>query len=74
VSLQGTVPWPDDLAGAYRRAGWWRGQALGTEIAAVAGTRPEAIALVDGPARISYRSLLARADALATRLTGDLGL
>jgi 2,3-dihydroxybenzoate-AMP ligase len=74
VSLPGTVPWPDDLAGAYRRAGWWRGQALGTEIAAVAGTRPEAIALVDGPARISYRSLLARADALATRLTGDLGL
>ena len=74
MSLAGTVPWPDDLAAAYRRAGWWRGRALGTEIAAVAGARPEAIALVDGPVRISYRSLLARADALAGRLTGDLGL
>ncbi len=74
MSLEGTVPWPDDLAEAYRRAGWWRGQALGTEIAAVAGLRPEAIALVDGPTRISYGSLLARADALATRLTDDLGL
>ena len=74
MSLEGTVPWPDDLAEAYRRAGWWRGQALGTEIAAVAGTRPAAIALADGPTRISYGSLLARADALATRLTDDLGL
>jgi non-ribosomal peptide synthetase component E (peptide arylation enzyme) len=74
VSLAGTVPWPEDLAAAYRRAGWWRGQALGTEVAAVARARPEAIALVDGTTRISYGSLLARADALATRLTGDLGL
>ncbi len=74
MSLEGTVPWPDDLAAAYRQAGWWRGQALGAEIADVAGTRPDAIALVDGPTRISYGSLLARADALATRLTDDLGL
>ncbi|MFY9934418.1 MAG: AMP-binding protein [Streptosporangiaceae bacterium] len=70
----GTVPWPDDLARAYAEAGWWRGQALGTEIAAVAGTRPDATALTDGATRISYASLLARADALATRLTDQLGL
>ena len=69
------MPWPDDLARAYAEAsGWWRGQALGTEIAAVAGTRPDATALIDGATRISYASLLARADALATRLTDDLGL
>jgi salicylate---CoA ligase len=74
VSLEGTVPWPDDVAAAYRRAGWWRGQALGAELAAVADIRPDAIALVDGPTRISYGSLLARADALASRLTGQLGL
>jgi salicylate---CoA ligase len=76
----GTVPWPADLARAYRQAGWWRGQALGTQIAAVADARPDATALsdpaapADGATRISYGSLLARADALATRLSDDLGL
>jgi len=70
----GTVPWPPELVQAYQKAGWWRGQALGSEIAAVAGARPAATALVDGGARISYASLAARADALASRLTGELGL
>ena len=66
--LEGTVPWPDDLARQYANAGWWRGQDLGAEIAAVAAARPDATALVDGGTRISYASLLARADALAARL------
>ena len=70
----GTVPWPEDLAREYEKAGWWRGQALGAEIAAVADARKEATALVDGATRISYASLMARADALASRLTGELGL
>ena len=70
----GTVPWPEDLAREYTEAGWWRGQALGAEIAAVADARQAATALVDGETRISYASLAARADALASRLTGDLGL
>jgi 2,3-dihydroxybenzoate-AMP ligase len=70
---EGTVPWPDDLARQYAKAGWWRGQDLGAEIAAVAAARPDATALVDGGTRISYASLLARADALAARLA-RLGL
>jgi salicylate---CoA ligase len=41
---EGTVPWPDDLAREYVKAGWWRGQALGAEIAAVAVARKTAIA------------------------------
>jgi 2,3-dihydroxybenzoate-AMP ligase len=65
---EGTVPWPEDLAREYARAGWWRGQALGTEIAAAAAARETAIALTDGATRISYGSLLARAGALAGRL------
>jgi 2,3-dihydroxybenzoate-AMP ligase len=72
--IDGTVPWPEDLARAYQQAGWWRGQALGTEIAAAAAARPAATALTDGATEISYGSLLARADALAGRLTGGLGL
>ena len=73
----GTVPWPEDLAREYAKAGWWRGQALGAEmaeIAAGADARKAAIALVDGATRISYASLAARADALASRLTDGLGL
>jgi 2,3-dihydroxybenzoate-AMP ligase len=66
--LEGTVPWPDDLARQYAKAGWWRGQDLGAEFAVVAAARPEATALVDGATRISYASLLGRADALAARL------
>jgi len=70
----GTVPWPADLARAYKQAGWWRGRALGTEIAAVARTRPDAMALTDGDVRLSYAALLARSDALASRLTAELKL
>jgi non-ribosomal peptide synthetase component E (peptide arylation enzyme) len=70
---EGTVPWPDELALQYARAGWWRGRDLGAEFADVAAARPEATALVDGTTRISYGSLLARADALASRLA-RLGL
>jgi 2,3-dihydroxybenzoate-AMP ligase len=70
----GVVPWPPDAVRAYEAAGWWRGQALGAEILAVADRRGAATALVEGAVRLSYASLAARADALASRLTGDLGL
>src|SRR5579859_2487350 len=70
----GTVPWPAALAREYAQAGWWRGQAIGAQLAAVADARPDAAALTDGATVITYGSLLARADALASRLTGGLGL
>jgi 2,3-dihydroxybenzoate-AMP ligase len=70
----GTVPWPGEQVRQYQKAGWWRGQALGAGIAAVADARKTATALVDGATRISYQSLMARADALAGRLAGGLGL
>jgi salicylate---CoA ligase len=70
----GTVPWPEELVRTYTEAGWWRGQALGAEIISVADARAGATALVDGTHRISYASLAARADALASRLIDDLGL
>ena len=71
--IEGTVPWPGDLAREYEKAGWWHGRAIGTEFAVVAAAKPDATALVDGATRISYGSLLARADALAARLA-RLGL
>jgi 2,3-dihydroxybenzoate-AMP ligase len=70
----GTVPWPEQAARAYAARGWWRGQALGTELWSAARARPGAIAVVDGETRLTGESVLARAYALATRLTDDLGL
>jgi 2,3-dihydroxybenzoate-AMP ligase len=71
---EGVVPWPDEVARQYTERGWWRGLALGAELLAVADARPHAVALVDGDVRLSYRSLAARADALAGRMVDDLGL
>ena len=71
---EGTVPWPEDVVREYVARGWWRGRSIGEELLAVADERPDAVALVDGDVRLTYRSLMARADALAGRLVDDLGL
>ena len=66
----GTVPWPAELAELYASKGYWLGKSLGSLLYEVADQRPTDIALVDGPTRLSYRDLLARADATATRMAG----
>jgi 2,3-dihydroxybenzoate-AMP ligase len=71
---EGTVPWPEEAVREYVARGWWRGRALGTELWSAAGARPGAPAVIDGELRLTYRSVTARADALATKLTDDLGL
>jgi 2,3-dihydroxybenzoate-AMP ligase len=71
---EGVVPWPDDLAREYTERGWWRGAAMGAELLAVADARGEQTALVDGDVRLSYASLAARTDALASRLVDELSL
>jgi 2,3-dihydroxybenzoate-AMP ligase len=68
------VPWPPDAAGHYAARGWWRGLALGTELWTAADGRLHDLAVIDGEARLTYQSLLARSDALATALTDSLGL
>ena len=71
---EGVVPWPEEAARHYSEREWWRGAALGAELGAAADAHPDAIAIVDGDVRLTYRSLTARADALAGRLVDDLGL
>jgi salicylate---CoA ligase len=71
---EGTVPWPEDAVRQYVARGWWRGLALGTELWNAAAARLDAPAVTDGELRLTYRSVTARADALAARLTGELGL
>jgi 2,3-dihydroxybenzoate-AMP ligase len=70
----GVVPWPEDVAAEYVARGWWRGEPLGAQLWAVAGTRVDHDALVDGERRLTYASLSARSDALASRLVDELGL
>ena len=67
---EGTVAWPDEFAGRYVAAGYWRGRPLG----ALLGASPaDAVALVDGDTTFTYAELLSRADATAAGLAG-LGL
>ncbi|WP_246001890.1 (2,3-dihydroxybenzoyl)adenylate synthase [Allorhizocola rhizosphaerae] len=69
----GVVPWPADLAYAYRVAGCWRGRTLGSYLWEWAEQRGDRIAVVDGDRRLSYRDLAIAADRLAAELAG-LGL
>lgn len=69
-----TVPWPQEAARQYAVRGWWRGLALGTELWTAMNAQLDAPAVIDGEVRLTYRSVTARADALAARLTDDLGL
>jgi 2,3-dihydroxybenzoate-AMP ligase len=55
------VPWPPDFAQRYRTAGYWLGQPLGDLIA----NRGDAIAVVDGDRRWTYRELDDRAHRMA---------
>ena len=71
---EGTVPWPEEAVREYVARGWWRGRALGTELWSAADARPGAPAVIDGAVRLTYRSVTVRADALAAKLTDDLGL
>ncbi|AXE24082.1 2,3-dihydroxybenzoate-AMP ligase [Streptomyces globosus] len=69
-SRSGAVPWPAEAAARYAAEGYWEGLSLGAHLAATARRTPDAIALVDGPLRISFRELMARADGAAGRMRG----
>ncbi|MEV6304146.1 AMP-binding protein [Actinoplanes sp. NPDC051861] len=69
----GVVPWPAEVAARYARNGWWDDRTLTAPVLAAADARPEAVALVDGGVRMTYRELAARVDGTAIRLR-ELGL
>ncbi|MFJ8113704.1 (2,3-dihydroxybenzoyl)adenylate synthase [Streptomyces sp. NPDC096132] len=72
-SSDGAVPWPADHAERYTAKGYWEGHALGDRLHTAADAAPDAVALVDGDRRLTYRQLAGRADATALRLAA-LGL
>jgi 2,3-dihydroxybenzoate-AMP ligase len=67
------VPWPHEAAAGYTERGWWEGRPLGSSLHAAADAAPDRECLVDGPVRMTFRELMARADGAALRLAG-LGL
>jgi 2,3-dihydroxybenzoate-AMP ligase len=69
----GLVPWPDDIADAYVKAGYWQGRSLGELLWARAELVPDRTAVIDGATELSYADLMERADAAATRLV-SLGI
>jgi salicylate---CoA ligase len=71
--LDGTVPWPAELACRYRGAGYWSGRTLGELLQEAADRAQRAPALVDGEVRFDHAELANRAAATAARLRG-LGL
>ncbi|WP_433259938.1 (2,3-dihydroxybenzoyl)adenylate synthase [Actinosynnema sp. CS-041913] len=73
TSRTGVTPWPPHTAARYVARGYWTGRTLGERLHVVAVATPDAVCLVDGGERLTYRDLLARADGAALRLR-DLGL
>jgi hypothetical protein len=55
------VPWPEEYARRYADKGYWEGHAIGDRLHSVADATPDAVALVDGDRRLTYRQLTERA-------------
>jgi len=73
IAIDGVVPWPDDVAAHYRKAGYWQGRSLASYLAEHFERRPLDEAIVDGTTRLTYRDLWDRAAACAQALL-DLGI
>lgn len=63
--LKHCTPWPEALAGEYRRKGYWRGQTFSALLDERAEQYGERLAVVSGQTRWRYRDLAAEADRLA---------
>ena len=66
--MEGFVPWPDDLADRYRRAGLWQGLTIGQMLERTAQRLPAKVAVVAGERRLSYRELVEQSRRLALGL------
>ncbi|WP_395107613.1 (2,3-dihydroxybenzoyl)adenylate synthase [Actinomadura sp. SCN-SB] len=66
--LEGCVPWPEEFALEYRRAGYWTGDTLGELSRRWARDYGDRVAIVAADRRWTYRELDARADRLAAGL------
>jgi 2,3-dihydroxybenzoate-AMP ligase len=68
TALEGFVPWPPELAAAYRRAGVWEGITVADMVERTARELPDKAALVFGDQRMSYAQLVRASRRLADAL------
>lgn len=71
--LRGFVPFPEDRAAEYRRAGYWRGVPLDRLLRDAAATWPDKAAVIDTTGSDTFAALDARADRMAAGLA-DRGI
>ena len=65
---EGFVPFRPELAAAYRAAGYWTGDSLGSLLRTTAERTPDAPAVLDGEVTLTYADLDRRADRIAAGL------
>jgi 2,3-dihydroxybenzoate-AMP ligase len=68
TTLEGFVPWPPELAAAYRRDGVWEGITVADMVERTARELPDKTALVSGDQRMSYAELVRASRRLADAL------
>jgi 2,3-dihydroxybenzoate-AMP ligase len=68
VNLPGCVPFPEEFAERYRRAGYWRSERLGDLLRRWAEAGGDRVAVSAGNVRMSYAELDAAADRVAAGL------
>ncbi|APU15532.1 MULTISPECIES: (2,3-dihydroxybenzoyl)adenylate synthase [Actinoalloteichus] len=73
MNTEALVPWPADLAHAYRVAGCWRGRSLGSGPWEWAEQWGDRVAVVGGDRRLTFRELAMLTDRLAEGF-GAVGL
>lgn len=66
--LDGVVPFPPEVAGRYRRLGYWEDRPMRDVFAEACAAFAKRIALVAGEQRITYGEMAARAERLALHL------
>lgn len=71
--VRGFVPFPQDRADVYRRAGYWTGRPLDSILTEAAATWPDRPAVIDSAGTYTFSELNAAADRVAAGLA-DLGI
>ncbi|MDX1882821.1 (2,3-dihydroxybenzoyl)adenylate synthase [Mycolicibacterium sp. 120270] len=66
--LHGFVPFPDDRAALYRRAGYWRGRRVDTLLGEAARSWPDKAAVIDADGAFTFAELDERANRMAAGL------
>lgn len=74
LTVAGVVPYPEEFAARYRRAGHWVGATFDALLRETVATAASSVAVVDGERSWTYRDLDERVGRLATAFIVDRGI